>query len=47
MTVAASHAICNRVEEALGEAIPGAVITIHVEPDEEKTRDGLTIDTPN
>lgn len=44
MTVAASHAICNRIEEALCAAIPGAVITIHVEPDEEKKRDGLTID---
>ena len=43
MTVAASHAICNRIEEALRTAIPGAVITIHVEPDEEKKRDGLTI----
>ena len=43
MSVAASHAICNRVEEALGKAIPGANITIHVEPDEESKRDGLAI----
>ncbi|MEX3008581.1 cation diffusion facilitator family transporter [Hoeflea sp. TYP-13] len=43
MSVADSHAICNRVEEALGHAIPGANITIHVEPDEESKRDGLPI----
>ncbi|WP_136658987.1 cation diffusion facilitator family transporter [Nitratireductor sp. XY-223] len=43
MSVADSHAICNRVEAALAEAIPGSNITIHVEPDEESKRDGLTI----
>lgn len=43
MSVAASHAICNRVEAALMKAIPGASITIHVEPNEESKRDGLTI----
>ncbi|MEM9106786.1 MAG: cation diffusion facilitator family transporter, partial [Pseudomonadota bacterium] len=43
MTVAASHVICNRIEEALGKTVPGSVITIHVEPDDEKKRDGLTI----
>lgn len=43
MSVADSHAICNRVEEALQAAIPGANVTIHVEPDEESKRDGITI----
>ena len=44
MSVADSHAICNRVEAALAKAIPGSNITIHVEPDEESKRDGLAID---
>jgi cation diffusion facilitator family transporter len=35
MTVTESHAICDRLEAALGEAIDGAVATIHVEPEEE------------
>lgn len=32
MTVSESHAICDRVEAALGRAIPGARLGIHVEP---------------
>jgi cation diffusion facilitator family transporter len=35
MTVAASHAICDRLEAALGEAVPGAQVLIHVEPEKE------------
>jgi cation diffusion facilitator family transporter len=35
MTVAASHAICDRLEGALAEAVPGAQVTIHVEPERE------------
>jgi cation diffusion facilitator family transporter len=35
MTVAASHAICDRLEEALVEAVPGAQVLIHVEPEAE------------
>ena len=46
MSVAASHAICNRVEAALRAAIPGAVVTIHVEPDEESKHYGMTIGEP-
>lgn len=32
MTVARSHALCDRIEEALRQAVEGSVITIHVEP---------------
>jgi cation diffusion facilitator family transporter len=38
MTVAASHAICDRLEAALGEAVPGAQVLIHVEPEKEAKR---------
>lgn len=43
MSVADSHAICNRIEAALGAEIPGVHITIHVEPHGESKGDGLTI----
>ena len=33
MTVSESHAICDRIEDALEAAIDGARVTIHVEPD--------------
>jgi cation diffusion facilitator family transporter len=32
MSVARSHQICDRLEAALEEAVPGAVVLIHVEP---------------
>ena len=35
MTVAQSHEICDRLEAALADALDGAVVTIHVEPDHE------------
>jgi cation diffusion facilitator family transporter len=35
MTVAAAHDLCDRLEERLGEAIPGAQVSIHVEPERE------------
>ncbi|QPC85327.1 cation diffusion facilitator family transporter [Mesorhizobium sp. NBSH29] len=35
MTVGESHAICDRIEDALKADIPGSRITIHVEPDDE------------
>jgi cation diffusion facilitator family transporter len=38
MTVAASHAICDRLESALREAVPGAEVLIHVEPESEAKR---------
>lgn len=33
MTVARSHALCDRIEEALCQAVEGSVVTIHVEPE--------------
>ncbi len=41
MTVAASHTICDRLEEALRQAVPGCAVTIHVEPEEKAHHDGL------
>jgi len=38
MTVSASHAICDRLETALAEAVPGAEVLIHVEPEDEAKR---------
>jgi cation diffusion facilitator family transporter len=38
MTVAASHAICDRLEAALRKAVPGAEVLIHVEPESEAKR---------
>lgn len=35
MTVGESHQICDRIEAALREAVPGVRILIHVEPDNE------------
>jgi cation diffusion facilitator family transporter len=40
MTVSASHAICDRLEAALAEAVPGAEVLIHVEPENEAKRKG-------
>ena len=34
MTVSESHTICDRLEDSLGKTIPDAVISIHVEPEE-------------
>ena len=42
MTVAAAHDICNRLETALSDAIPGARALIHMEPEEEAKQ----MDTP-
>jgi cation diffusion facilitator family transporter len=35
MTVRASHALCDRLENALSEAVPGSLTQIHVEPERE------------
>ncbi len=35
MPVRESHAICDRIEDALREEIPSVRVTIHVEPDDE------------
>jgi cation diffusion facilitator family transporter len=41
MTVAASHDLCDRLEEALSVAVPGARTQIHVEPEVEAEHRGL------
>jgi cation diffusion facilitator family transporter len=41
MTVAASHAICDRIEAALKEAVHGAQVQIHVEPEAEAKHAGI------
>lgn len=43
MTVAESHAICDRLEAAIAGAVEGAVVTIHVEPAEEAKQRGLPV----
>jgi divalent metal cation (Fe/Co/Zn/Cd) transporter len=43
MTVAVSHAICDRLEAALTEAVPGAQVLIHVEPEAEAKRTGVPV----
>jgi cation diffusion facilitator family transporter len=37
MSVADSHDICDRIEDAIKKAVPGAKIAIHVEPEGVKT----------
>ncbi len=34
MSVAASHALCDRIEETIAQHLPHAATTIHVEPRE-------------
>jgi len=43
MTVAESHAICDRIEEALRAEMPHLVITIHVEPEEKAKHHGVLV----
>jgi cation diffusion facilitator family transporter len=43
MTVAASHAICDRLEAALCDAVPGAEVVIHVEPEKEAKQQGRVV----
>ena len=43
MTVAASHEICDRIELALTEAVPGAQVLIHVEPEAEAKQTGVPV----
>lgn len=43
MTVAKSHSICDRLEEALREAVSGAEVLIHVEPEEEAKHTGVPV----
>jgi cation diffusion facilitator family transporter len=43
MTVAASHRICDRIEAALVEAVHGAQVVIHVEPEDEAKQTGVPV----
>ena len=43
MTVAAAHAICDRLEDALGREVDGAQILIHVEPEGEARHTGVVV----
>lgn len=43
MTVQASHAICDRVEEAIRAAFPEAQVTIHVEPEHKLEASGIAL----
>jgi len=43
MTVASSHAICDRIEAALTAAVQGAQVLIHVEPEAEAKRKGVLV----
>jgi cation diffusion facilitator family transporter len=43
MSVAAAHAICDRIEEAVRAAIGQAVITIHVEPESKAKLRGVPV----
>jgi cation diffusion facilitator family transporter len=40
MSVAESHAICDRIEVAVKEAVPDATVTIHVEPEHKAKHPG-------
>lgn len=40
MEVARAHVLCDRIEATLKSEIPGASVTIHVEPDDKAHRDG-------
>ena len=43
MTVAAAHAICDRLEETIAAALPGARVTIHVEPEGKAKHEGVVV----
>jgi cation diffusion facilitator family transporter len=43
MSVSAAHEICDRIEAALKQAMPGVVITIHVEPDSKVKHEGVLL----
>jgi cation diffusion facilitator family transporter len=43
MTVATSHEICDRLEAALVDAVQGAEVLIHVEPEEEAKQAGVPV----
>jgi cation diffusion facilitator family transporter len=42
-TVAEAHAVCDRIEAALKRELEGAVITIHVEPEDKAKQEGVPV----
>lgn len=42
-TVFSAHEICDRIEAALKENVPGAMITIHVEPEHKQKHSGIVV----
>ena len=47
MPVAEAHAICDRIEATLREEVEGAVVVIHVEPDERAEHRGVLVLCPS
>lgn len=43
MSVDAAHDICDRIEQAIGKALPGARVTIHVEPEHKAKHSGIVV----
>ncbi len=43
MPVEEAHDICDRIEEAIAEDVPGARITIHVEPEHKAKHSGIVV----
>lgn len=43
MSVEAAHAICDRIEAKLREAVDDALITIHVEPEDKAKHSGIVV----
>lgn len=43
MTVTDAHDICDRIERKLKEAIPGATVTIHIEPENKAKHGGVVV----
>lgn len=43
MTVADAHCICDRLETAIGDELPGAEVLIHVEPEGEARHRGVLV----
>ena len=41
--MAESHAICDRIEAALREAVEGIRVTIHVEPEQKAKHNGVVV----
>lgn len=43
MSVDSAHEICDRIEQAIGKDVPGARITIHVEPEYKAKHSGIVV----